>query len=50
VMIIYVSCNPNSFARDLALLSPRYEVAKITALDMFPYTKHIELMAMLIEK
>lgn len=44
--ILYVSCNPNSFVRDVRYLLPAYEMSKIAALDMFPYTKHIELMAL----
>lgn len=49
-MIIYVSCNPNSFARDIKQLNAQYEVIEICALDMFPYTKHIELMAKLLPR
>jgi 23S rRNA (uracil1939-C5)-methyltransferase len=44
--IVYVSCNPNSFARDAQCLLPYYELSKIAALDMFPFTKHIEVMAL----
>lgn len=44
--IVYVSCNPNSFIRDAAFLMPNYRLDKIKALDMFPFTKHIELMAL----
>lgn len=44
--ILYVSCNPNSFVRDASYLLPRYRLSKISALDMFPFTKHLELMAL----
>ena len=44
--ILYVSCNPNSFVRDAQYLLPTYSINKIVALDMFPFTKHIELMAL----
>jgi 23S rRNA (uracil1939-C5)-methyltransferase len=44
--IVYVSCNPNSFARDVAYLIPRYKLSKIAALDMFPFTKHLEVMGL----
>ncbi len=44
--ILYVSCNPNSFARDAAYLLPQYEMTEIAALDMFPFTKHLEVMAL----
>jgi len=40
--IVYVSCNPATQARDLALLNEKYEVTKIQPVDMFPHTLHIE--------
>ena len=40
--IVYVSCNPATQARDLKLLSDKYEVAKIQPVDMFPHTQHVE--------
>jgi len=40
--VVYVSCNPATQARDLALLSEKYEVTKIQPVDMFPHTLHIE--------
>lgn len=45
--IIYISCNPSTQARDLALLSEKYFVEKIQAIDMFPQTHHIESVALL---
>ena len=45
--IVYVSCNPATQARDLALLSEKYEVLKMRAVDMFPHTHHIESVALL---
>lgn len=45
--IVYVSCNPSSQARDLALLSQKYRVVKMRAVDMFPQTVHIENVALL---
>ncbi|MCZ2298631.1 MAG: 23S rRNA (uracil(1939)-C(5))-methyltransferase RlmD [Chitinophagales bacterium] len=41
-VIVYVSCNPATQARDLALLDATYEVTKIQPVDMFPHTHHIE--------
>lgn len=45
--IVYVSCNPATQARDLALLSAKYEVIKIQPVDMFPHTEHVENVALL---
>ena len=41
-VIVYVSCNPPTQARDLALLDEKYEVTKVQPVDMFPHTHHIE--------
>ena len=40
--IVYVSCNPASQARDLAILSPSYEITAVQPVDMFPHTIHVE--------
>lgn len=46
--IVYVSCNPSTQARDIALLvEAGYEVEKIQPVDMFPHTAHIETVAKL---
>ncbi len=48
--IVYVSCNPTSFARDVEALPNTFEITKIRALDMFPFTKHIEMVALISSK
>jgi 23S rRNA (uracil1939-C5)-methyltransferase len=45
--IVYVSCNPATQARDLALLDAKYAVKKIRPVDMFPHTAHVENVALL---
>lgn len=47
--IVYVSCNPNTLKRDIELLDS-YNLKKIEAFNMFPCTKHIEIVAQLIKK
>jgi 23S rRNA (uracil1939-C5)-methyltransferase len=41
-VVVYVSCNPATQARDLNLLSEKYEVTRVRPVDMFPHTHHIE--------
>ena len=45
--IIYVSCNPETLARDIAYLSDLYEVKYVQPVDMFPMTAHIETICAL---
>lgn len=40
--IVYVSCNPASQARDLAILSQAYDITAVQPVDMFPHTMHVE--------
>ena len=48
--IVYVSCNPATQARDLALLDEKYKVTKVQPVDMFPHTQHVENVVQLIIK
>lgn len=45
--IVYISCNPATQARDIALLSEKYTVNEIQPVDMFPQTTHVENVILL---
>jgi 23S rRNA (uracil1939-C5)-methyltransferase len=45
--VVYVSCNPATQARDLALLNEAYKITRLQPVDMFPHTHHIENVALL---
>ena len=45
--IVYVSCNPSTLARDLKLLEDKYEIEKLAICDMFPFTSHVECVALI---
>lgn len=48
--IVYVSCNPSTQARDIEILSEKYNLLKAQPVDMFPQTQHIENVALLVRK
>lgn len=48
--IVYISCNPATLVRDLALFEELYEVKTIIPVDMFPFTKHVECVSLLCLK
>lgn len=45
--IVYVSCKPSTLARDLKILSEKYEVLEVQPVDLFPYTTHVETVVKL---
>ena len=48
--MVYVSCNPASQARDLAIFSEKYTITAVQPVDMFPHTQHVENVCALIKK
>lgn len=48
--IVYISCNPATLVRDLALFEELYEVKTIIPVDMFSFTKHVETVTVLTLK
>ncbi len=45
--IVYISCNPATQARDVAVLDVQYKVTKVQPVDMFPQTHHVENVVLL---
>jgi 23S rRNA (uracil1939-C5)-methyltransferase len=49
--VVYISCNPETLARDLGMLIKKgYKVKKICPVDMFPHTNHIETVVLLSQR
>ncbi len=48
--LVYISCNPETLARDLHLLQKEYKIKKIQPVDMFPGTTHVETVTLLSRK
>lgn len=48
--IVYVSCNPETQARDIDVLAGEYEAVEAIGVDMFPHTKHLESVVLLERK
>ena len=48
--IVYVSCNPATQARDLALMNEAYRVEAVQPVDMFPHTHHVENVVKLVRR
>ncbi|MBS1638291.1 MAG: 23S rRNA (uracil(1939)-C(5))-methyltransferase RlmD [Bacteroidetes bacterium] len=45
--IVYVSCNPATQARDLAMMTEHYKITRVRPVDMFPQTAHVENVVLL---
>ena len=45
--IIYISCDPETLARDLEYLKKKYEITFVQPVDMFPFTSHVETVVAL---
>ena len=43
--VLYVSCNPKILARELPGLLEAYELRQLRAVDLFPHTRHVEVVA-----
>ncbi|MBK7383140.1 MAG: 23S rRNA (uracil(1939)-C(5))-methyltransferase RlmD [Flavobacteriales bacterium] len=50
VRIVYVSCNPATQARDLAILNDHYRIDFVRPIDMFPHTYHVENVVRLVKR
>ena len=48
--LVYVSCNPATQARDIALLDSKYSVEAVQPVDMFPHTQHVENVVALVRR
>lgn len=48
--ICYISCNPETLARDVSYLSKYYKITNVTPVDMFPMTSHVETIVLLCLK
>lgn len=49
--IVYISCKPTSFARDLAVFQERgYELERVSNVDLFPETVHVETVVLLSQQ
>ena len=48
--IVYVSCNPATQARDLKILTEKYDIVAVQPVDMFPHTMHVENVVSLVKR
>ena len=48
--LIYISCNPATLMRDLKQLEEEYDIRELQPVDMFPFTSHVECVAVICLK
>lgn len=48
--IIYISCNPATMVRDMKLFEEKFDIGEIQPVDMFPFTSHVECVALMGRK
>lgn len=48
--VVYISCNPETQARDLSVLGQKYKAKALQPVDMFPHTRHVETVCLLEKK
>ena len=48
--LVYISCNPATLVRDLSKLEGLYGVHEVIPVDMFPFTSHVECVALMGRK
>ena len=48
--VVYISCNPETLARDLKWFAPAYRVEEMQPFDMFPFTEHVESVVLLSKR
>jgi tRNA (uracil-5-)-methyltransferase len=48
--IVYISCNPETLARDIGIMQGTHEIVRLAAFDQFPYTHHLESGALLVRR
>lgn len=48
--IVYISCNPSTQARDIAMMADQYKITRVQPVDMFPHTHHLENVVLMEKK
>ena len=45
--VVYISCNPATMVRDLAVMEDMYNIEEVQPVDMFPFTSHVECVVVM---